>query len=194
MWIKRHPRKEAMDKSNLIAAIKKRALLFGDFTLRGGAKSDHYLDCRKLTLSADLPLVTEAIEEQTRGVEFHAIGGPCIGADPLVGAFLQATSARNPLISVRDIRGFLIRKEEKDHGIDGLIIGSVQKGDQCIILEDVATTGGSLLRAINVIEAFGCKVVKVIVIVDRLQGAGEKLKERGIPFAALTTVKEVLEA
>ena len=189
-----------MNKAALVKSLSRRSLQFGDFTLASGAKSKYYLDCRKTTLSPDVGLVTVGIEDAIRGVTFDAIGGPCVGADPIVGAFLHAAGLKRwqPAGSkatfkreaIREIRGFLIRKEAKEHGVGGLVIGPVREGDRCIIVEDVATSGGSLLRAVDAIEEFGCKVVKVVVVVDRLQGTAEKLKERKIDYSALLTIED----
>jgi orotate phosphoribosyltransferase len=118
-------------------------------------------------------------------IAFDAIGGPCVGADPIIGGYL-ATYARPGM------RGFLVRQAEKDHGKSGLIIGSVKKGDRCIVVEDVTTTGGSLLTAIDAVEAFGCSVVMAITVVDRLQGADGALFTRSIPFESLVTIKDIL--
>ncbi len=188
---------------DLIEAIKKRSLEFGDFKLRSGKKSNFYLDLRKLTISEDVGLVIGPITQVVRAFEFDAIGGPTVGADPIVGAFLHARGLESwkpwnsyASFSVakprREIRGFLIRKESKDHGKEGLVIGSVKKGDRCVVVEDVTTTGGSLLHAISVIEEErDCKVVHAITIVDRQEGAREMLSKANIPFTALVTKKDL---
>jgi orotate phosphoribosyltransferase len=115
----------------------------------------------------------------------EAIGGPCVGADPIVGGFLYQIGPSN-------VRGFLVRKEEKGHGVDGLIIGSVKPGDRCLIVEDVTTSGGSLLRACEIVQKFGCEVAEVISVVDRNAGARELFDRHGIKFSSLLNIDELL--
>jgi orotate phosphoribosyltransferase len=172
-----------LEKQNLIRMVKEQALEYGDFTLKSGAKSKFYLDCRKLVLMPDsLYTIIKMIGEELSGVYFDAIGGPAIGADPIVGGFLYYGSQEG-LYS--DIRGFLVRPEPKDHGKSDLLIGNLKKNDRVVLLEDVTTTGGSILRVVDLIEPMGCQVVKVISIIDRLQGAKQTFAERGIPFSPL---------
>lgn len=172
-------------KQDLIGAVKKHALEFGDFTLKSGRKSHFYLDCRKLTLSTDVALVVDSILEIADTTEFDAVGGPCVGADPIVGAFLALAN------NFTTFRGFLIRKEGKEHGKSGLVIGSVKPGDECLVVEDVTTSGGSLLRAVQVIQEFGCTVKQVVSIVDREEGAVELFLEHGIKFTPLLTLSDL---
>ena len=187
---------------NLIAAIKKRSLEFGKFTLASGEQSDFYLDLRNLTLSQDVGLVAEAIRDVLKGVDCEAIGGPCIGADPIVGAVLHAMALQrwqlwgshahfSVMTQPKEIRGFLVRKEAKDHGKKGLVIGPIQAGDRCVVIEDVTTTGGSLLRAVGIVEDLDCKVVHAITIVDRQEGAKDMLSKANIPFTALVTKEDL---
>lgn len=172
---------------DLIDAVKRYALEFGDFTLKSGKKSHFYLDCRKLTLSTGVAYVVDAILESVDTTDFDAIGGPCVGADPIVGAFLD----RMENLDIVPYRGFLVRKEEKGHGKSGLVIGSVKPGDECLVVEDVTTSGGSLLRAVQVIQEFGCKVKQVVSIVDREEGASELFLEHGIKFTPLLTLSDL---
>lgn len=83
---------------------------------------------------------------ELQGFEFQAIGGPCVGANPIIGGYLYASGCGNP-----DLRGYLVRKEEKGHGLEGLVIGSIQPGDRCVMVEDVSTTGGSMMKAIEAV-------------------------------------------
>jgi orotate phosphoribosyltransferase len=183
-------------KDMLIPWVKELALEFGDFTLASGAKSNYYLDCRKLTLhsqglTAVCNVMFDELEDlrRSRTIHFDAIGGPCVGADPIVGAMLQIYGEINT--PGFEMRGFLIRKEAKAHGKGGLVIGSVKPGDKVVLIEDVATSGGSLLRAADEICRFGCTVVRAMVIVDRLQGAAEEFAARGIPFHSLLTIQDL---
>lgn len=172
-------------KQELIEAVKAKALEFGEFILKSGQKSNFYLDVKKLALSGWLHVVIENLRAALDGLVFDAIGGPCVGADPIVGGYLA-------LHGERELNGFLVRPEEKDHGKKDRIIGSIQKGDRCVVIEDVATTGGSLLSACAELELWGATVVQAVVVVDRLQGAGEAFKKAGIPFKSLVTIQDIL--
>lgn len=184
-------------KQKLIKVVKDTALEFGDFTLKSGEKSNFYLDCRKLSLdSVGLDLIIQSlhvalsVKEVGRRFErpFDAIGGPCVGADPIVGAFIYNQGrVKTPL------RGFLVRKEGKEHGRGGTIIGSVLDGDKVVVVDDVATSGGSLLRACEEVQKAGCEVVQAICIIDRLQGAQKLFEDKGIPFMSILTIEDVAE-
>ena len=181
-----------MDKQPLIDLVKEFALEFAPegefFTLKSGSKSKFYLDCRKLTLSArGAHCITTHLFNELGTVKFEAIGGPCVGADPIVGAFLFQC-----VLGVRvNMRGFLVRKEEKEHGKAGRIIGSVKPGDRVVMVEDVTTSGGSSLDAIAAVEEFGAKVVSVVSVVDRQAGAMELFAEKGIPFKFLLNLNDL---
>lgn len=183
---------EHVDRKELIEAIRSHALEFGDFTLKSGAKSKFYLDVRKVSLSGSLHLIVRELHRtmlENIGTSFDAIGGPCVGADPIVGGWLALFGYFG-----YNRRGCLIRKEEKGHGKSGLIIGSIQKNDRVVVVEDVTTSGGSLLAAVDAIQEYGAKVVLAVTVVDRLQGATKAFHDRGIPFAALTDIREIVPA
>jgi orotate phosphoribosyltransferase len=178
-------------KAELITAVKEMAVEFGDFTLASGKKSKFYLDCRKLTLSSSgLYIVTQAMHVAATGLgDFYAVGGPCVGADPIVGGLLQLYGS---LRNHHPMRGFLVRKEAKTHGKGGLVIGSVLSEDHVVLVEDVATSGESLLRACEVVrEELGVHIVGALVIVDRLAGAKETFENRGIRFESLLTIEDL---
>ncbi|CAE7860245.1 PYRB [Symbiodinium microadriaticum] len=181
-----------VDKQELVDLVKEFALEFAPegefFTLKSGAKSKFYLDCRKLTLSArGAHCIATHLYNHLARDRFHAVGGPCVGADPIVGAFLfYAVMGLRP-----QTRGFLVRKESKEHGKSGRIIGSVRPGDEVVMFEDVTTSGGSSLDAIEAIEDFGAKVVQVVSVVDRQAGATELFAEKGIPFHSLLNLDDL---
>lgn len=157
------------------------------FTLKSGAKSRYYLDCRNLNLTpAGLNCVVNCMWHELAKVEFDAVGGPSIGADPIVGGmlFLAGVSTKTK------ITGFLVRKEGKEHGKGGRIVGPLKPGDRCVVVEDVTTTGGSAMDAVEEVEAFGAKVVQVISVVDRLAGGEELFTSKGIAYKSLLTVKD----
>lgn len=186
-------------KDNLIRLVKELALEIkpeGEFfVLKSGAKSKFYLDCRKLTLhDVGLHTIVNGMWDMLCDlklpvqVEIDAIGGPCVGADPIVGGLLYRAGFHN---SHGDTRGFLVRKEEKDHGKAGRIIGSIKPGDNCLFIEDVTTTGGTSIEAIEAIEAYGAKVCVIFAVVDRLAGASEAFEAKGIPFYPLLTTQDL---
>jgi orotate phosphoribosyltransferase len=143
------------------------AVKFGDFTLSSGKKSDFYVDCRKVTLHPKgAKLIGKIILEKIKGMKVDAVGGMTLGADPITGA----------VVTLSDIPGFIVRKKEKEHGTRQKIEGIIAPGYNVVIVEDVATTGGSALQAIEAVEALGAKVIKVISVLDREEGAKAALK------------------
>ena len=134
-------------------------------------------------------LFAKMILEALRGQPVDAIGGPTLGADPIVGAVVALSEAEG-----RPIPGFIVRKEPKKHGTRSLIEGNLGPGARVVILEDVITTGGSILRAIEAAEGCGAQVVGVIVLTDRQEGGKADLEARGYPCYAVFTAKELAEA
>src|SRR5207249_2676382 len=174
------------DRQELIEHIRAKALRLGDFTLASGRKSTYYLDGKQVTLDAHgAKLVAEGMLQVLGDVLPAAVGGMSIGADPIVGAVVTLAGVRG-----RPLKGFLVRKEPKGHGTQRYIEGPVQPGDTVAIVEDVVTTGGSSLSAIERAEEFGLKVVQVLAIVDRLEGGAAAFAQRGYPFASLLTIRD----
>lgn len=174
------------DREQLIELFQERALKFGDFTLVSGKKSTYYLDGKQNTLhSAGLRLIAEGLLERLEDVEFDAIGGMSIGADPIVGGVLAVAA-----IHGRTLSGFLVRKEAKGHGTNRYLEGPVEPGQKVVVVEDVVTTGGSALQAVDRATEFGCQIVQVVGIVDRLEGGAAAFAERGIPFSTLLTIED----
>jgi orotate phosphoribosyltransferase len=175
------------DRQQLIELFRERALTFGDFTLASGQKSSYYLDGKQITLhSVGLRLVAEGLLDLLDDVEFDAIGGMSIGADPIIGGVLTVAAERG-----RSLAGFLVRKEAKGHGTQRFVEGPVQPGSKVVIVDDVITTGGSSLLAVDRIQEFGCEVVQVVGIVDRMQGGAANFAERGLSFRSLLTIEDL---
>jgi orotate phosphoribosyltransferase len=173
-------------RSRLIELFRQRALKFGEFTLASGKKARYYLDGKQITLHSEgLRLVSEGLLEILEGLDFQAIGGMSIGADPIIGGVLTAAGARG-----RDLLGFLVRKEPKGHGTQRYIEGPVQPGMKVVIVDDVVTTGGSSLQAIDRIQEFGCEVVQVVAIVDRMEGGAANFAARKLPLKSLLTIED----
>ena len=177
------------DRERLISLLKRDALRTGTFTLASGRTSHFYVDGRKLTLSAEGASVIAAgiLEILADRPEIVAVGGLTMGADPIVGATLAAAGAKGRAT----LRGFLVRKEAKGHGTGKLIEGPFEPGDTVAIVDDVATTGGSSLQAVEAVEAAGGKVALVIVVLDRLEGAAAAFAAKGLEFRSLVTIRDL---
>jgi orotate phosphoribosyltransferase len=174
------------DKQALMALVRDRALKFGNFTLASGKKATYYLDGKQVTLdSAGARLVAEGILDLLGDNLPKAVGGMSIGADPITAAVVTMAGVRGlPLI------GFMVRKESKGHGTNRFVEGPVQPGDEVAIVEDVVTTGGSSLLAIERAEEFGLTVSRVIAIIDRMEGGAEAFAARGYPLSSLLTIRD----
>jgi orotate phosphoribosyltransferase len=177
------------DRQQLIALLKREALRMGSFTLASGRSSHYYIDGRKVTLAAEgAGLIGRGMLELLAPYrDVSAVGGLTMGADPIVGA----TLALAPAYGRASLRGFLVRKEAKGHGTASLIEGPLEAGSTVSIVDDVATTGGSSLRAIEAVESLGCKVAVVAVVLDRLEGAAEAFAAQGYPFRSLLTIRDL---
>jgi len=154
-------------KEELLRLLKQQsAFKFGEFTLSSGKKSDFYVDCRKVTLHPQgARLIGRLVLEKLGSLRVDAVGGLTLGADPITSS----------VVVLSDLPGFIVRKKAKEHGTKQRIEGILQPGWSVVIVEDVATTGGSALEAIEAAEAAGAKVAKVISVVDREEGAKEAL-------------------
>lgn len=165
----------------LLRAEEHGALTYGEFTLSSGQKSSYYFDGRRLTLDPEgAYLVGKAILDVLRDDDLQAIGGPTLGADPIVTAVALISHMEG-----RSLPAFIVRKEAKEHGKKQAIEGPLAKGSRVAIVDDVCTTGGALFWAIEAAEAAGCTVVKVLAILDRGQGGRKELLRRGYTFKAL---------
>lgn len=163
-------------KDDLLKILEQKSIIRGDITLASGKKSSYYIDVKMTSLNRDgVVLCAQLFSGELSGID--AVGGPTIGADPFIGAILYECRKNNMPMS-----GFLVRKQSKAHGTQKLIEGPLKKGDNVVVLEDVITTGGSVLSAIQTVEEFGAKVVKVLSVVDREEGGEEFLKQKGYPL------------
>jgi len=168
----------ALQERLLRLAKEKGALRFGDFVLSSGAHSRYYFDGRLLSLDpqgADvlssllLPLVQQA------GAQ--AIGGPTLGADPIVGATVLLSHQRGtPVV------GFLVRPEAKGHGMQRWVEGPLEPGCRVVVVDDVCTSGASLFRAVEAAEQSRCRVALVVAVLDRQEGGSREIQRRGYPF------------
>jgi len=181
----------AILSARLHVVLNTLSVRFGEFTLASGRKSDFYVDARQTTLNSEGSSVVAQLMLDRIPPNITAIGGPTMGADPVVSATTATAWA-----SGRELHGFLVRKEAKSHGagrqIEGL--GSIPKGSKVCVVEDTTTTGGSLLKALGAIEAAGLVVAQCITVVDREEGAVERLAEAGYTLEALTTRSSLEQA
>lgn len=174
------------DKHELMELVRAKALKFGQFTLASGKQASYYLDGKQITLdSQGARLVAEGILDLLGPELPQAVGGMAIGADPITAAVVTMAGVRGLAL-----KGFLVRKEAKGHGTQRFVEGPVQAGDRVAIVEDVVTTGGSSLQAIDRAEAVGLKVEQVIAIIDRLEGGAAAFAARGVPLHSLLTIRD----
>jgi len=174
------------DRQALRELVREQALQFGDFTLASGKQASFYLDCRKVTLEArGARLIGAGMLELLTDDMPPLVGGMAIGADPITASILTLAGTQDiPL------RGIIVRKEAKRHGTGKFVEGPYEPGEQVVIVEDVVTTGGSSLLAIERCEAVGLKIERVLAIIDRLEGGREAFAEKGYELTTLFTVRD----
>ncbi len=175
-------------KSRLLDLLKEKALVIGKVRLSSGKESDYYLDERVVTLSAEGAYLTARIMlDMLKDVEVDAVGGMTVAADPIAGAVAAISYAQG-----KPINGFIVRKEPKGHGMGKQVEGPVAKGMKVAVVDGTMTTGASILKAIEVLEKEGCQVVKVILLIDRLEGGKEAVEGKGYDYSAIFTRDDLL--
>ncbi|HZN03778.1 MAG TPA: orotate phosphoribosyltransferase [Candidatus Polarisedimenticolia bacterium] len=169
-------------RARLKALIEQKCILTGEFTLASGQKSSVYFDCKRATLDPEGlhllgTLLLEQIDrlEQQDGRPIDAIGGPTIGADPVVGHVAGRSWERHQAGKGHPVRAFLVRSASKDHGTERLIENDIPMGSRVLVFEDVVTTAKSTKAAIDKIEAAGLDIAAVVAVVDREQGGADAL-------------------
>jgi orotate phosphoribosyltransferase len=174
-------------RARLIEVLKERSLRRGDFVLRSGRRSTYFLDGKQTTLSAEgAALVGELMYERVRDLDVAAVGGPTLGADPIATA-ISIESFRQG----RPLDAFVVRKEEKDHGMRDRIAGPLRPGSRVVIVEDTVTTGSAIQFALDAVRAAECEVARILVIVDREAGARENFRQQGYEFDALFSIRDL---
>jgi orotate phosphoribosyltransferase len=173
------------DRETLGELIKTKAMVLGQVTLSSGATADWYLDLRRIALDGEAaPLVGRVMLETTADLDYDAVGGLTLGADPVATAMLHAAAAAG-----RRLDAFIVRKNEKAHGLQRRIEGPDVAGRRVLAVEDTSTTGSSVLTAVAALRAAGADVVGVGVIVER--GAAGAISAAGLPYRAAFTVAEL---
>lgn len=166
-------------RDQLLELIKDKAVVHGKVTLSSGKEADYYVDLRRITLDGEAaPLVGRVMADLVADLDFDAVGGLTMGADPVATAMLHAAAARGERLDA-----FVVRKAEKAHGLQQRIEGPSIQGRRVLVVEDTSTTGGSPLTAVEACREAGAEVVAVAVIADRSSGAGERIQaEADVPY------------
>lgn len=172
-------------KSELIKEIKEKAVVHGRVILSSGKEADYYIDLRRVTLdSVAAPLVGQVMLDATADLDYEAVGGLTLGADPVATAMMHVAKANG-----RVLNSFVVRKEGKAHGLQRRIEGPDVAGKRVLAVEDTSTTGGSVLTAVEALEQAGAIVVGVAVVVDR--GAGAKIEQAGLEYISVISLEEL---
>jgi orotate phosphoribosyltransferase len=182
-------------KTALLQLLREKSVMFGEFTLASGAKSDFYVDCRLTTMDANGARLIGQLGWEIirrflvdRKVAVKAVGGLTMGADPVALAIAMASAKDG---AGAPIHAFTVRKSPKTHGRTRLIEGNFEAGQSVVVVDDVITTGGSTLQAIDAIEKEGGQVALVIALVDRQEGGRQAIEARGAPVIAIVTKEEL---
>jgi orotate phosphoribosyltransferase len=166
------------DRDVLLDQVNTKAVVRGRVTLSSGREADYYVDMRRVTLDgAAAPAIGRVMLELTRDLEYAAVGGLTLGADPVAVAMLHQAAATG-----RTLDGFVIRKSQKVHGLQKLIEGPSVEGRRVLAVEDTSTTGGSVLEAVRALREAGAEVVAVAVVVDRDTGARQAVEAEGLEY------------
>jgi orotate phosphoribosyltransferase len=165
-------------RDKLKEEILKKAVVHGKVILSSGKEADYYVDLRRVTLDAiAAPLVGEVMLDLTKDLDFDAVGGLTLGADPVATAMMHVAASKG-----RNLDSFVVRKAEKAHGLQRRIEGPDVKGRRVLAVEDTSTTGGSVMTAVEALKEAGAIVVGVAVIVER--GAAPLIAENGLKYLA----------
>lgn len=175
-------------KDRLLTILAKQSYKEGKFVLASGKESNYYIDGKQTTLDHEGGLITSVLFLRMLKDDIGAVGGMSIGADPLASGVSQIGALLG-----KKLDAFYVRKEPKKHGTNKWIEGPLTSGKTVAILEDVVTTGGSSLKAIDKVSEFGCTVKQVIAIVDREEGGKKAFKEKDIHYDFLFDINQVIE-
>jgi orotate phosphoribosyltransferase len=173
-------------RERLVAELREHALLIGEVTLTSGRKAQYYVDAKRAILRPDgFRALGELVAAEAERVRATAVGGMTMGADPVACSALAAGAP---------VKAFFVRKERKQHGLQRWIEGpQLEPGERCLVVEDVVTTGGSTVTAIERVRDEGFEVAGVTCVLDRLAGGAEAIgaASGGAPYSALTTIDDV---
>jgi len=174
-------------RDRLLELVKAKAIVHGRVTLSSGREAGYYVDLRRITLDGEAaPLVGQVMNELTKNLDFEAVGGLTLGADPVATAMLHASAAAG-----RRLDAFVVRKSGKAHGLQQRIEGPSIRGRRVLIVEDTTTTGASPMDAVAAARQEGAEVVAVATIADRATGAREKLEAQGLTYVSVYSLQEL---
>ncbi len=172
-------------RERLVSELREHALVIGEVVLTSGRTAQYLIDAKRAILRpAGFAALAELVAAQAEAWGATAVGGMTMGADPIACAALAGGA---------DVKAFFVRKEVKQHGLSRRIEGPLlDPADRCMLVEDVTTTGGSTIRALEAVRDEGHQVCGVLVVCDRLAGGAEAIEQTsGVPFVALTTIDDV---
>jgi orotate phosphoribosyltransferase len=172
-------------RATLIEELRKHALVIGEVTLTSGATAQYYIDVKRaILLPPAFNALAELVAAEAARVGATAVGGTTMGADPIACAALAGGA---------DVKAFFVRKDRKEHGLQRWVEGPMlEPGERCLVVEDVVTTGGSTMHALERLREDGREVVGVVSVLDRLAGGGAAIElAAGAPYVALTTIDDV---
>jgi orotate phosphoribosyltransferase len=173
-------------RERLIAALREHALVIGDVTLTSGRTAKYYVDAKRATLLPDgFMAMGELVAAEAERVGATAVGGTTMGADPIACSALAVGAP---------VKAFFVRKDKKEHGLQRWIEGPpLDPGERCLVVEDVVTTGGSVIHAIERVREEGFEVAGVVTVLDRLSGGEQAIQAaaNGAPYTPLTTIDDV---
>src|SRR6266702_3689088 len=173
------------DRDDLLREIRTKAVVRGDFVLSSGRRASWYIDLRRILLDGrTAPLAGRVMLDATADLDYAAVGGLTLGADPVAAAMMHAAAGRG-----RRLDAFVVRKSEKTHGLQRRIEGPDVTGRRVLAVEDTSTTGASVLTAVEVLRAAGAQVVGTAVIVDR--GAGGAVRTAGLDYRSAYSLADL---
>lgn len=176
-------------KDRLLTILAKQSYIEGQIVLASGKVSNYYVDCKQTTLHHEGSVLISYLFMKALKPSVEAVGGLTMGADPLATGVSQMCY----LVDNKKVDAFYVRKEPKKHGRSLWIEGPIKEGTKVTILEDVVTTGGSSIKAIEKVQEFGCKVEQVLAIVDRNEGGRELYKEKGFDYHYIFDISQVIQ-
>jgi orotate phosphoribosyltransferase len=173
-------------RARLVAALREHALVIGDVVLTSGRTASYYVDAKRAILRPEgFTALAELVAERAEAWGATAVGGLTMGADPIACAALAGGAG---------VKGFFVRKEVKQHGLQRRIEGPpLEPGERCLVVEDVVTSGGSTIAAIEAVRDAGLEICGVVSVLDRLSGGGEAIAAAagGAPYEALATIDDI---
>jgi len=175
------------NKKSLLQILRSKSIKHGDFTLSSGKKSRYYIDCKPTLCNAKgAMLIGEIVYDMIIDMPVIAIGGVGMGAALMAMATMMVSTQNTPL------NAFIIRKTPKQYGSMNKIEGEIAKGNRVVIIDDVITTGKSIIQAINILENVGVEIVNIICLIDREEGGKENIEKKGYFIKSIFTIMDLI--